>query len=463
MSSSDLPHVPTCLLGALARMNAKDFAASCAEFAALLNVATKALHAAVLNAQASMAELPFAVHLPSDEPVDLSELLSGIAELVRRFIIVSPEQADCLTLWTAHTYLADASEHSPLLIVNAPERACGKTLVQEVLASVAHRAMSTANATPSSLYRLVETYQPTVFIDEADTFFAKNTDLHGLINSGHKRGGKVWRTEAAGDAFDVKVFNVFCPKSIAGIALERHLPEATMSRGLVINMRRKLADERVERWRYVDRDHVERLARGLAWTAVHRADDIRQARPSLPEELSDRDQDNWQPLLAIAHCAGPEWEARATRAARAISGTAVQPESVSHELLRDIRQVIEKYERQWITRSDPDKSLKYITTANLHEALTEGEEFAWGSYNRGEPLTFKQLAQQLAPYGVRPKTVRIRDGLTPKGYEVALLKDAFARYLNDEEVEEVDEEGGAEPAPKPPQPAPEPPQLDDAY
>lgn len=462
--ATDTPNIAEEVLVALGRLNPKHFETSCAAFASALKVRAKDLRAAVLTAQGALSEVPFPVHLPADDPVDLAAMLSQIAVLLKKYIIVGDEQADCMALWVAHTYVFQSGEHCPLLIVNAPERACGKTLVQEVVASLAHRPLSTANATPSTLFRLVEAWQPTVFIDEADTFFAKNSDLHGLINAGHKRGGQVWRTESVRDSFEPKVFNVFCPKSIAGIALERHLPEATMSRGVVINMRRKLPEERVERWRYVDPEEVDRLARGLAWIAANRLDDIKAARPILPDELSDRDQDNWQPLLAIAECAGAGWHDRATKAAKAISGKATQPESVSHELLRDIRMIMEKYEGDLHKKPDRDKSLKYISTVDLHEALTVSQEFGWCTYNRGEPLTFKQLARQLAPYGVRPKTVRIREGLTPKGYEIRLLKDAFTRYLKDEEVEDLSEGGGGpESAPEPPQPAQEPQQPDSAY
>jgi putative DNA primase/helicase len=458
------PALPPEILTALARMNSKQLEASAHAFASLLKVTTKDLRGAVLAAQAELCDVPFPVHVPADAPIDLAYLLSEIAALLRRYIIINDEQADAIALWVAHTHVFDTGEHCPLLIVNAPERACGKTLVQEVVSSLAHRPLSTANATPSSLFRLVESYQPTVFIDEADTFFAKNSDLHSLINSGHKRGGQVWRTESVRDSLEPKVFNVFCPKSIAGIALERHLPEATLSRGVVINMRRKLPEEQVERWRYVDRAEVDRLARGLAWIAANRFDDIASARPSLPDELGDRDQDNWQPLLAIAHCAGEDWERRATQAAKVISGKAAQPESVSHELLRDIRIVVAEYEDALQVKPHPDKSLRYISTAHLHEELTASTEFGWGVYNRGEPLTFKQLARQLAPYGVRPKTVRIRDGLTPKGYEIRLLKDAFTRYLKDEEVEDLaDVTDPAAAAPKPPQLGHEPQRTDSAY
>ena len=125
-----------------------------------------------------------------------------------------------------------------------------------------------------------------------------------MVNAGYKRGGYVLRSEATGDSFEPRMFSVYGAKSIAGIALEKHLPDSTMSRGVVFNMRRKLPHETVERMRDADDAAFDRLASQLARFAVDYSQQVRLARPDLPDELSDRAQDNWEPLLAIAACAG---------------------------------------------------------------------------------------------------------------------------------------------------------------
>ena len=88
---------------------------------------------------------------------------------------------------------------SPLLIINAPERACAKTLLQTVLAKLCCRSLSAANATLSALFRSIEKWKPTLFIDEADTFFRDNVELHGMVNAGYQRDGFLLRSEAVGD------------------------------------------------------------------------------------------------------------------------------------------------------------------------------------------------------------------------------------------------------------------------
>jgi hypothetical protein len=195
---------------------------------------------------------PFEVYNSYDKPVDLGELLAEVSSTLRKFVIIDAIQADAATLWVFHTYVVSLFDTSPICIINAPERACAKTLFQTVLANLSARALAASNATPSALFRSVELWMPTIFFDEADTFFKDNNDLLGMVNAGYKSSGFVLRSEVDGDSFTPCKFSVYSAKSIAGIALDKHLPDSTLSRGIVINMRRKLPDEKVTRLRYAE-------------------------------------------------------------------------------------------------------------------------------------------------------------------------------------------------------------------
>jgi len=72
---------------------------------------------------------------------------------------------------------------------------------------------------------------------------------------------------------------------------------------------------------------------------------------------------------------------------------------------------------------------QYIPSVKLLELLFEDSEMGWDSYNRGLPLTARQLARNLSSYGIRSKTVRMPDGKTPKGYELREFDEVFKRYL----------------------------------
>jgi putative DNA primase/helicase len=349
--------------------------------------------------------------------VDPAPLFSEIADTIRRFIVLESEQADTAALWVAHTYLIDDFDISPIAIINAPEKACAKTLFQTVLARMSYRPLPASNASTSALFRAIELWGPAIFFDEADTFFRDNSELQGMVNAGYKRGGFILRSEAAGDSFEPRMFSVFSAKSIAGIALEKHLPDSTMSRGIVFNLRRKLPHESVSRFRHADSEMFEVIACKLARFALDYSKQVRLARPTLPDELSDRAQDNWEPLLAIAECAGPDWVQRATVAALRLSSAGQASVSTGNELLADIQEVFEN-----------EKVLK-ISTADLIQALVDDDEKSWATYNRGKPISPRQLSRQLAGYGIKSKTVRLGPHHTPKGFDAAQFTDAFARYL----------------------------------
>ncbi len=389
------------------------------EAASVLGVQVKTLDGIVADTRQRAAEKPsglFPEIEPHADPVDPAQLFNEIAGTIKRFIILDEQQADAITLWIALTYLVDAVDICPILIVDAPERACAKTLLQNLVASLSHRPLAAANASTSAIFRAVEDHSVSLFIDEADTFFKKNPELHGLVNAGYKRGGGVLRSEPKGDSFEPRLFSVYGPKSLAGIALERHLPDSTMSRGLVVNMRRKLSGETVERMRHVEPELFALLASKLVRFANDYCGQVRLARPALPDEMSDRSQDNWEPLLAIAACAGPVWEKRALEAALKLSESSESSAGTGNELLADIQYIFEK------------RGLTKIRTADLIAGLIADEDLAWATYNRGKPLSPRQLAKQLNVYGISPKTVR-HGKETPKGYDLEQFRDAFARYL----------------------------------
>jgi putative DNA primase/helicase len=421
-----LPELPaTEVVGRLAALKPMDYDRLRKEEAKALGIQVKTLDDLVKAArdqENGPGRMPFVEHEPAEDPVDPARLLTEIAAVIRTFVVLEPEQADAAALWVAHTYLTDVIDVAPIAIINAPERACAKTLFQTLMGRMCHRPLPAANASLSALFRAIESWQPTILIDEADTFFRENDELTGMVNAGYKRGGYVLRSEPNGDSFEPRMFSVYGAKSIAGIALERHLPDSTMSRGIVFNLRRKMPHEKVERMRNADAGTFDRLASQLARFADDYSQQVRLARPTLPEELSDRAQDNWEPLLAIAQCAGPEWLQRALTAALAMSPASESTAGTGNELLADIKEVFD------------NRANQKISTVDLIQVLCGDEEKSWSTYNRGKPLTPRQLAKQLDVYGIKPKTVRQKNGKTPKGYDAAQFDDAFARYLKAEQV-----------------------------
>ncbi|MDD4615643.1 MAG: DUF3631 domain-containing protein [Alphaproteobacteria bacterium] len=188
-----------------------------------------------------------------------------------------------------------------------------------------------------------------------------------------------------------------------------------MDRGIPLELRRKLPDERVERLRHAEVGLFRDLSSKLARWAGDNGQKVRCARPSLPEALNDRAQDNWEPLLAIADAAGGDWPKLARDTALKISGVD-DAISLSAELLADIREVFEK------------RGADRISTADLLRELNEDELGPWATYNRSKPMSPRQLAKRLGEYGLKTSTIRIGMA-TPKGFLRTDFDDVFARYL----------------------------------
>jgi putative DNA primase/helicase len=207
-------------------------------------------------------------------------------------------------------------------------------------------------------------------------------------------------------------------KAVAGINAIK-LAETVTSRSIVFELRRKRNEEHVTRLRHAEAGLFDDLAAKLARFADDFASDVQKARPHLPDELGDRDQDNWEPLLQIAGVAGGHWPDTAIKAALKLSGASSSTQSTGNELLADIQAIFET-----------NKTIK-ISTAELIKALCEDEEASWATYNRGKALTPRQLSTRLSTYGISSKTIRINAYETAKGFEVEQFYDAFARYLSD--------------------------------
>lgn len=349
---------------------------------------------------------------PWPEAIDGAKLLDDLRAAVHRFIVCNSETAVAAVLWIGFTWFIDSVQVAPLGMITAPERRCGKTQLLSLIGAVARRPLVASNISPAATFRVIEAHSPTLLIDEADAFLRDNEEMRGVLNSGHTRqSAYVIRT--VGDDHEPRQFSTWGAKAISGIG---NLHETLMDRSVVLELRRKLPTETVERLRHAEPGLFNGLASRLARFADDNAETIRRARPELPDILNDRAQDNWEPLLAIADLAGGPWPRLARDAAMRISGKEHESKSLAAELLGDVREVFEA------------KRADRIKTADLLEALTSDDLKPWATYNRGRPMTPRQLAKRLEEYGIRPRTQRMGFDRA-KGYDIADMRDAFARYV----------------------------------
>ena len=286
--------------------------------------------------------------------------------------------------------------------------------------------MVASNITPAALFRVIDAWGPSLMIDEADSFMRENEELRGILNSGHTRDS-AYTVRVVGDGHTPKQFNTWGAKAIAGIG---YLADTLMDRAIILELRRKLPQENVERLRHAGPDLFEYLASRLCRFANDHRETVRRARPELPQELNDRAQDNWESLFSISDAAGGIWPERARHAALAISGAADESHNtIGNELLADIREVFET------------KRVERIGTADLIEALCGDDEKPWATFNRGNPVSPRQVAKRLREYGIFSKQMHIGYNAV-KGYEKSWFGDVFARYLLSGVLSETSETSG---------------------
>jgi len=358
------------------------------------------------------------------------QVLDDVAAFVARFSVFPSEHcAPTLALWYAHTHAVEHFYVTPRLVLDSAEPASGKTRVLEVAQYLVRAPEMTISATPPALFRLVSLGPITILYDEVDALFnpkngGNNEDLRGLLNAGYKRSATIAR--CVGDAKNMKVerFPVYAPAALAGIA--GALPTTITTRGITLHMRRRRPDEPVEPFweRHVAREAQplrEQLATWIDTTSSRFTD----AHPTMPDGITDRPAEIWEPLLAIADAAGDHWPHTARNACRHfVLETGPSMTSLGIRLLADLRDLF--------THAGTGR----LRTTDILTALCSLDEAPWGDLD-GKPLDARRLARELRRYGAKPVTFETGEA-SAKGY-VAYpttgaqaqtgLADAWSRYL----------------------------------
>ena len=347
---------------------------------------------------------------PWPDPVDGNAVLDEVIRTITRFIVLPAHGAVALALWILHTYLMDAWWLSPLAVATSPTRRCGKTALLTVVCELVHRPLAASNISPAALFRAVEKYQPTLLLDEGETWLKGNEELRGIVNAGHtRRTAMVIRT--VGDDHEAATFSTWCAKFIALIG---ELPDTLMDRAIVIEMCRKTAGERVERLR-LDQlpDICDPLRRQMVRWAKDHADEVAALDPEVPTGLHDRAVDNWRPLLALSDAIGGDWAIRARAASRSLVG--VDSEDTSGvQLLWDIREVFTE---------------EVMSSTDLVAALAALDDRPWATWSKQDKsLTTHGLARLLRQFHIVPAgNIRVGERVL-KSYRRSAFVDSWARY-----------------------------------
>ena len=368
----------------------------------------------------------------------LAETLDAVGTFVRRYVVLSDPQLCAVALWVAHTWAADAADATPYLGVTSAEKRSGKTRLLEVLELLVRNPLPTANISDAALFRAIKELEPTILMDEIDAVFGPKArdreDLRGMLNAGYRRGA-VARRMGGQRMTTLEEFPVYCPKVFAGIG---ELPDTLADRSIRIRLERRTRDEPVERFRRRDVvDLAEPIRTSIQSLLEHHTERLSFARPDLPDELDDRAQDCWEPLLAIADLAGGTWPTDARAAALALSNSDVrQDESMGARLLADIHHVFSA------------NGADHFRTSDLISELCEIEESPWGDWY-GKPISAQGLSKLLRPHRIKTMAIWV-DRQTARGYKAEQFTDAWLRVLGVRSVRSVRSGSSIDAAPNAP-------------
>ena len=347
---------------------------------------------------------------PWPEPVETKELLVAIEATIKRYIATLGKRSIVPSLWVMMTWVHEAAAvHSPILLAWSPHPDSGKTTLAGLISFLSWRGLASVNISSAVLFRLVDQWKPTLIVDEADTAFAENNDLRGVINSGWTRGQQVFRCDP--DTHEPRGYATFAPKMVA--MKGKSLPDTTLTRCIALTLKRKMPNERVEDFDHIDDDHLSALRSKLARWARDYAEIVRETKPEDIPDFHNRLRMNWSMLLTIAEMAGEQERAR--EAAREIEGVAADERAVTVSLLSDIKQVFDE-------EGDP------LLSATLVGALNQDPDKQWCEYHNGKPLSQNMLARLLREYAIAPDFVT-EGGVRGSGYKRRQFEEAWDRYL----------------------------------
>jgi hypothetical protein len=361
---------------------------------------------------------------PYPEPVLLQQVLNDLCEYISTYVVLERYYVDILALWTIMTWVYEKFAVVPFLLVNSPVHRAGKSTLVENLYRVVRRGILTSNVTTAVLFRLVDTYHPTLLFDEADTLLKDNEDLTSIVNVAYKKSGVVWRVNT--ETKKLENFQCFAPIALAGNNPQMAIP--TRDRCIEIKLKRKLPGEKCEsaEWEIVE-NHANQIKPHIARAVLDITpllEELLKKASNIPE-LQDlkahnsRAYDIAKPLVRLAQLADLQaygriveggWFERAVTAIKETYKNKTENEGKRETLLRDIKTVFDQTQQEALPSKELLTKLKQL------------DESPW------DDLSERTLAKMLKPFEVKPKVMRFNEK-EARGYLRQSFDDPWKRYL----------------------------------
>jgi hypothetical protein len=323
-----------------------------------------------------------------EDAQDGEQLLNDQLAFLRRFVSTGEDEILTAALWVGLTHLVGALNKSPFLTINSPTAECGKTTLKKALAACSRKPFTAVDMSQAQLVRIADAYDPTLFLDEMDTYSKEELrEIRALLNARYERGEVVPRINDT--TREPEFFTCFGPTCLIRIGTWGSRENTLRSRSIIITMERKGAGQRTEEWdnnadgyKQEGADLAKRWARWAQDNATAFASLVRAV--DLPTGLNNRVRDNWKPILALADSLAGH-PVPLIRQAAVRMAAENETEDIVERLLRDIWSIYESL------------GADEVPPVALVEALKRLPESDWSEYGY-KGLTPKAVSSLLKTF-----------------------------------------------------------------
>jgi hypothetical protein len=196
-------------------------------------------------------------HLPQDYE-NPENLYNQIRNFFTQHLDVTNELLyDVYAAFVMASWIPENFTIAPYLFFLGP-LASGKTRALECFHRLCYRSIMSTTITAASLFRVLDTWHPTLLLDETEVYSRKHmVEALAILNSGYRRGQYAIRTEKFRDnTFQIAVFDTFGFKVLAGT---QELADTLQSRCIITKMSKAVRPVRL----FIDEEKAQELRNQL--------------------------------------------------------------------------------------------------------------------------------------------------------------------------------------------------------
>lgn len=371
---------------------------------------------------------------PSDKSFTATQLAEEIYAALNKYITCKPYEAKALTLWILSTWFVEYVKYVPYLFIDSPEAECGKTQTLVFLEQTCRKAAFVPSLTAAVITRVMTSdTPPTLLVDEAD---AQKKDLNqckDFINAGYQRAGKTLKADLNDQRKLIKL-NHFGNKAFAGIDICSVFPSSTISRSIVIRLRKRYTDDGEvfinDVSLNIDKSGWERLRRALKRLELDYCEKFEKMYLE-PETIlkfpkgirNGRLKQIWRGIFTLAHLEKKEHHNNkllmwARQAMKALQKKDEDFLSEKQRFLKSLSEILSHYEGGFIT-------LQKICS-ELNDKVNHAD-WGWCDYNNGTGIRGRMVSNWIKSYGFKSKRNRQAPN-SPTGWFVKDLKTIIKNY-----------------------------------